>query len=76
MKNYFAKVGSILRFEAPCKKNEKNFYGEEFKVIPFFKKQTKLSVFKKTLITDTTETAKKLRHFFIPLCLLQIKLSL
>ena len=69
MKNYFAKVGSILRFEAPCKKNEKNFYGEElFKVIPFFKNQIKLSVFKKTLITDTIEKTKKLRDFFIPLC--------
>ena len=33
----FAKVGPILRFEESCEKNEKDFYGEEFKVIPFFK---------------------------------------
>ena len=58
MKNYFAKIGSILRFEAPYENNEKNVYGEEFKVILFCKKQMKLSIFKKTLITDTIETKK------------------
>ena len=66
----FAKVGSILKFEASCEKNEKNFYGEEFKVTLFFKKQSKLSVFKKTLITDTLETAKSIsvtKCFFEPL---------
>ena len=45
-------------------------------MIALLKKYMKSPVFKKALITDTIETTKKLRNFFIPLCWLQIKLSL
>ena len=72
----FPKQGSILRSEGSSEKDTNSFYGEEFKMIPFFYKQIKFSVLKKTPITDTIETAKKLRHFFMPLRLLLIKLSL
>ena len=65
MENPFAKVGFILKFEASCEKNEKSFYGEEFKVIPFFKKQIKLSVFKNTLLQTPLKKQKNQSKVFI-----------
>ena len=75
MKIRFAKIASILRFEASCEKKRQNFCGG-VQSDTIFKKRMELPIFKKTLITDTIETTKKLRHFFIPLCLPLMKLSL
>ena len=73
MKIPFAKMSLILRFEASCEKKTKLLRrGVQSGTI--FKEHMKLSVFKKTLIKNTIETTKKLRDFFFPLCLLQIKL--
>ena len=67
MKIPFAKRGWILRFQASCEKKAK-FLWRGVQSDTIFKKHMKSFVFLKTLTTNTIETTRKLRHFFIPLC--------
>ena len=61
----FAKGGSILKFEASCEKNEKNVYGEEFKVIPFLKSKLSCLSLRKHWLQTPLKQQKNQPQVFI-----------